>query len=410
MIPGDRSGAQEPFELLNPLGRGGFAETYLVKVLDPTLIREWGEEVVIKIPLNKRVERVLINELIMNAGLHMNLRSFDHKHVVRYLGFEEFRGVYVMVMEYVPDGSLRKLIGRIGMQRPLDISTAVEITQGILEGLMVIHGAGLIHRDIKPENILMHGHTPKIADLGLGRMLEKSELAYTKYGTEHYAPPEIIDGKGAGHNADLWSLGVTLFEMVTGQLPFSGSGMATGKVIDSIRSASAPIAHKINKDVPPALSDVINRALEKKPSDRFPSAKVMLDTLRKLKLCSDKQVERELEEAREMMASPELIKAAKAKLDELSSTYPDDARVYQGLGEYYNRCRQFHDATNMFQKCVELQPENGLFHWDLALAFQNRGMLSDAARELEAAMELGLEASLQRYANTLLRLLRKGSG
>ena len=102
----------EPFELLEPLGRGGFACTYLARVVDPDLRDEYQrDEVALKVPLGRREERVLRHEMELNAGLHMRLKS---ENLVRYLGFTVFRGRIVMVMEYVPEGASEATSARSG--------------------------------------------------------------------------------------------------------------------------------------------------------------------------------------------------------------------------------------------------------------------------------------------------------
>jgi len=401
------------FKKIKCLGRGGFAQTFLVQVLDPDRVKDWGELVAIKNPLSDNEERVLINELILNASLHKSLRKFEHPNIVRYLGFEKFGSDdprdqrWSMVMEYVSGGSLRDRLGRRGMQKPLDPPLAVEIACGILEGLTAIHNVNLIHRDIKPENILMDGDIPKIADLGLGRMLEKSDMAYSQYGTEDYVPPEIVARSGASYNADIWSLGVTFFELLTGELPFSGAGMPTTVVVDNIRYHEAPSPHCINPAVPQELGELVIHALNKDPQKRFADAGEMLAALRNLGLGSGKEIERELEYVRELMASPDQMNEASAKLQELMESYPNDARVFQCHGELHNRRQKHANAIKAFKQCIELDPDNAIYHWDLALVLQKRGLIKPAAAELKKALVLGLEPSLQRYAKTLLSTLER---
>jgi serine/threonine-protein kinase len=109
-----------------------------------------------------------------------------------------------MAMEYVHHGSLRKKLGPLGSQKRLDISEAVEITEGILSGVAVIHQEHIIHRDIKPENILMDERTPKVADFGISRMLESNELASTTTGTLYYMSPEILGDAGADFRSAIY--------------------------------------------------------------------------------------------------------------------------------------------------------------------------------------------------------------
>jgi serine/threonine protein kinase len=189
-----RTPTGEPFELLNQLGRGGFATTWRARVIDPDLKPEFGEIVAVKVPHGKREAKVLKSELELNAGLHMRLRKFRSPNLVRYLGFELFQGGIVMVMEFVPEGSLRTLLSTSPYRlAPEDART---ITQGILRGLALIHREEIVHRDIKPENILMNEGIPKIADFGIARILETGKLANTQAGTIPYMSPEILSDDG----------------------------------------------------------------------------------------------------------------------------------------------------------------------------------------------------------------------
>src|SRR6185503_5308369 len=130
----------EPFELLEQLGRGGFACTYLARVTDPELRAEFDQEIVaLKVPLGRKEERVLRKEMELNAGLHMRLKHLRSPNIVRYLGFEVFRGRMVMVMEYVPEGSLRGRLGRIGKQQRIPPDEARAIAIGTLRGLALVH-------------------------------------------------------------------------------------------------------------------------------------------------------------------------------------------------------------------------------------------------------------------------------
>src|SRR5262245_19956737 len=139
----------EPFELLEQLGRGGFACTYLAKVTDPELRAEFEQDIVaLKVPLGRREERVLRREMELNAGLHMRLKHLRSPNLVRYLGFEIFRGRMVMVMEYVPEGSLRGRLGGLGRQQRLPVDESRAIAIGTLRGLALVHAEQVFHRDI----------------------------------------------------------------------------------------------------------------------------------------------------------------------------------------------------------------------------------------------------------------------
>src|SRR5262249_26836995 len=199
---------------------GGLGGSWRGRVLDPGRIEDYGAtEVALKIPLDKDKERVLEKELELNAVLHARLRGIRSPNIVRYLGVTTFQGRLVMVMEFIHGGSLRDVL-RKAPSRRLSVAEAVRITKGILAGLALIHAEHVFHRDLKPDNILMDQETPKLSDLGLSRLLDSNELAHTTSGTLYYMSPELLGEEGASLNSDIWSVGVTLYEMLTGRLPF----------------------------------------------------------------------------------------------------------------------------------------------------------------------------------------------
>ncbi len=401
----------EPFELLERLGAGGFAVTYKARVLDEYLREEFGtDEVALKIPLDKKKERVLKREFELNAALHLRLKGLKSLNIVRYLGFAFFDRRFVMAMEYVGQGSLRRVLGDVGRQKRLPVPEAVAMAEGVLNGLTVIHNEHIFHRDIKPENILLEGRTPKIADLGIARILDSNELASTTTGTIYYMSPEILSEEGASFTSDIWSLGVTLYEMVTGRLPFGGPGTALGTMADLIRRVNPTPAREVCPDLPTGLSEIISKSLQKRPSDRYASAEEMCEALRKIRQKAESHVDEELAAIRGAMSGVDQADEVEKKLRSLAVKYPREPKVYQHLGEFYNRCERYTDAISAFQSGLKITPDHALLHWDLALAYQRIGKGAEAARNLERAMSLGLDASLQRHAASLLKVLRGGRG
>ncbi|NJD10209.1 MAG: hypothetical protein FIB01_07125 [Gemmatimonadetes bacterium] len=407
MTPPDSNSESEPFELLAPLGSGGFAATFKARVLDEELVRDWGSDIVaVKIPLGKKQEHVLAKEIERGGFLHLRLRGLQATNLVRYLGFCVFRGQLVMAMQYVSGGSLRGIIGSVGVQKPLPLDQAVEITEGILAGLAAMHRERMFHRDIKPENILMDGRVPKIADLGISEMLNSDELA-SQAGTLHFMSPELLGTEGASFPSDIWSLGVTFYEMVTGHLPFGDLSTPMGVIVDRIRRGEIPPPRAHRPDIPEELQRIVLKAMEHRPEDRFHSAEEMIENLEAWRLGGAKaKVNEELEAARELLSSMEPPPGAEGKLRGLVAKYPDDPRAYQYLGEYYNRCQRPGDAISAFQEGLKRAPQDALLHWDLALSLQRKGKKVEAAASLEQAIALGLDASMQRHAHMLLKALK----
>jgi len=396
----------EVFELKEHLGSGGFAHTYRAAIVDPDLVEDFGtDEVALKIPLNRKKERILRRELETNIFLWLRLKDVDSTHLVRYLGFADFRGQIVMAMEYISGGNLRKVLDSVGRPKRMPIERAVKIAIGVARGLQAIHHENVFHRDIKPENILLIDDAPKISDLGIARMLKSNELASTTTGTIYYMSPEILCEEGASFPADVWSLGVTLYEMLTGRLPFGTFETPIGTMVDLIRQEEPKPACKVCDEVPEPLSDLVQRSLQKDPRDRFESAAEMHDALVAFSRGERDEIERDIMALREATTGDENPRI-EAKAKKLITKYPHDPRAYQYLGEFYNLCQRYGEAVRTFKQGLKTAGDNTLLHWDLALAYQKQGKRLAAIQHLQKAMAMDLDPSLRQYATALLRTLR----
>src|SRR5688572_232694 len=195
-----------------------------------------------------------------------------------------------IVMEYVAGDTLaRRLAGG-----PLTATLVVDLGVQIADALVAAHAAGVVHRDLKPANIALGpGGKPKILDFGLAhnRTLDLSAstgplstdlhgAARIVVGTPHYMPPELLLGHAMDERGDIYSLGITLFELLTGQRPYVGAD--TGAVAMNVLRAPMPRVRDIRAGVPPALDAVVARAMERRPEDRYASAAEMRDALKRV--------------------------------------------------------------------------------------------------------------------------------
>src|SRR5258708_35359823 len=166
----------------------------------------------------------------------------------------------------------------------LSFGAAVDIMIGVADGLAHAHAAGLVHRDIKPENILFTPNlTPRLADFGIARIISKAPLTEdgVLVGTITYLSPEACRGDTIGPQSDLWSVGVVLFEMLTGSVPFNGPNFAA--IINAIENGPIPYIRDVRMDVPGPLAAIIMRLLTRDLSQRYLTAKDLASALRMIK-------------------------------------------------------------------------------------------------------------------------------
>ncbi|HVK07974.1 MAG TPA: protein kinase [Gemmataceae bacterium] len=251
-----------PYEVLGVLGRGGMG--VVLKAFDPALRR-----------------LVAIKVLAPQWAVHAQARDrFErearaaalvrHENVVAIHAVEETDGFPYLVMEYVPGGSLQRLLDRAG---PLDLEDILHVGARAAAGLAAAHEQDLIHRDVKPANILLDADgNVRLTDFGLARAVDDTSLTQTGViaGTPQYMAPEQARGAPLDHRADLFSLGSVLYAMCTGRPPFRAA--TTVAVLKRVCEDDPRDVRDHNPDVPDWLADIIDRLLEKRPRDRFRSA------------------------------------------------------------------------------------------------------------------------------------------
>ncbi|MFO0936979.1 MAG: protein kinase [Gemmataceae bacterium] len=267
-----------PYLLRDMLGRGGMGEVY----------RAWH-----KLLRREDAVKVVRSELSVNPG---TMRRFlleaetaaklRHPHVVQVYTADQSASGYYIAMEFVPGSDLRKLVNKSG---PLSVTAACEYVRQAAEGVEHAHMHGLVHRDIKPENLLVttDGRTVKVTDFGLVRSVIPTEAEVTASGVllgtaDFMAPEQANDARSVDTRSDIYSLGCTLYFLLTGTVPYPG-----GNLLEKLmRHATepAPSVEDSRPDVPANVTAVIRKCMAKRPDDRYQTPRELVAALRDVSL------------------------------------------------------------------------------------------------------------------------------
>jgi eukaryotic-like serine/threonine-protein kinase len=259
------------YEITARLGKGAMGTVY--RATDT----QYGREVALKIISSELIVDPDMLERFKREG--EALSKLKHPNIVSYLDAFQHGEHYVIVMECVSGGSLYDLI-KAG---PLPIERARQITLDLCDALIRAHRLNIIHRDLKPENILIdEDGTPKLADFGVARLSEGTRMTRsgTQVGTPYYMSPEAWEGKILDAQADIWSLGIVLFEMLSGQVPFGGDTPVA--VMTKITTTPPPDLRKLRADMPSGLVRIISKMLTRNKQRRYPTMRVVAVELERL--------------------------------------------------------------------------------------------------------------------------------
>jgi serine/threonine protein kinase len=260
------------YEIIEELGSGGMGK--VLKVFDNKV----KEVVALKL---LKPEIAAHEEIIERFSKELKFaRKIVHKNVGRMYDINEENGIHYILMEYVPGEDLKSFIIR---SRQLAIATAISIAMQILEGLKEAHRLGVVHRDLKPQNIMIDKEgNARIMDFGIARSLEDqgASEAGMIIGTPEYMSPEQAEGKEADQRSDIYSLGLILYEMVTGKVPFQGETALD--IIKKHKTQEPPNPTELNPQMPLDLARMILKCLEKDREKRYQTAEEVLAELNDL--------------------------------------------------------------------------------------------------------------------------------
>jgi len=257
------------YEIISRIGGGGMALVY--KAHDVLLNRKVAVKVLRQQFVN---DEEFISRFRREA---QNAAALSHPNVVSIYDVGQEEDIHYIVMEYVEGHNLNEIIVE---RAPLQIEEAVHVAQQICDALDHAHANHIIHRDIKPHNILIGNNgRVKVTDFGIARAATSSKITHTGsvVGSVHYFSPEHAKGVNTGEKSDLYSLGIVLYQMVTGNLPFFGESpisIALKHLQDDFEEPRV-----VNSHIPQSVENIILKSMRKNPNERYESARAMMSDL-----------------------------------------------------------------------------------------------------------------------------------
>jgi eukaryotic-like serine/threonine-protein kinase len=262
----------ERYRVISQIGSGGMADVYLAQ--DQLL----GRQVAVKILHQRFVEDQEFVERFRREA--SSAASLSHPNVVAIFDRGEWNGTYYIAMEHLPGRSLKTVVREHGQ---FDPRVAIDIVVQILHAARFAHRRGIIHRDLKPHNVIIDDEgRAKVTDFGIARAgASDMTLTGSIMGTAQYLSPEQAQGQPVSAATDLYAIGIVLYELLTGKIPFDGE-TAVSIALKQV-SAEPPVPSSFNPAVPPALDAVVRRALAKDPAHRFVNAEEFIAALEQIR-------------------------------------------------------------------------------------------------------------------------------
>ncbi len=257
-FPGQQFGK---YTLVKQLGKGAYGEVWLAM----RHAKFVTTKVAVKLPNTDQIDFDAIRQEAI-----LWEQASGHPNVLPIIEADEFDGQVVIVSEYASDGTLDELLGTVGK---LPVRQALEMVLGIAQGLEFLHSRRIVHRDIKPANVLLQGETPRLTDFGMSRVVLGNAVSMQVSGTPYYMAPEAFSRK-RDRQTDIWSLGVVLYEMLTGEMPFPGD-----EVDEICRAVRNDKPLPMPKSIPRKLRNIVLKTLEKSPAERYQSVTELREDL-----------------------------------------------------------------------------------------------------------------------------------
>ena len=258
------------YQIIKTIGEGGMANVYLA--YDTILDRNVAVKV---LRGDLATDEKFVRRFQREA---LSASSLSHPNIVEVYDVGEDNGSYFIVMEYIEGKHLKQLLKKRGN---LTLTEVVDIMLQITDGMSAAHDSYIIHRDIKPQNIMiLENGLIKITDFGIAMALNSTQLTQTNsvMGSVHYLPPEQASGKGATIQSDVYSMGILMYELLTGQLPFRGDN-AVEIALKHIKEPFPSIRETL-PNIPQSIENIIMRATAKNVKNRYVDAKEMNDDLK----------------------------------------------------------------------------------------------------------------------------------
>ena len=257
------------YQIIKSIGEGGMANVYLA--YDTILDRD----VAVKVLRGDLADDEKFVRRFQREALSAS--SLSHPNIVEVYDVGDDNGQYFIVMEYIDGKNLKDLLKKRGK---LTVSEVVDIMSQIADGLSVAHDSYIIHRDIKPQNIMiLENGLVKITDFGIAMAMNATQLTQTNsvMGSVHYLPPEQASGKGSTLKSDIYSMGILMYELLSGTLPYRGDN-AVEIALKHLKEPLPSIREEF-PDIPQSVENIILKAAAKNPKNRYSDAREMYEDL-----------------------------------------------------------------------------------------------------------------------------------